>query len=53
VHAHDLPDPPPGQRLPLFVLVSRRNDVVVIEGLPDYEELRDLLLRLAGEPSGR
>jgi len=54
VHLHEKPAAPERQRLPLFVLVSRKNRVLVIEGLPDYEELRaliDQIVKLPGESS--
>jgi hypothetical protein len=43
VHSHEIPDPPRGQRLPLFVLVSRRMQVVILEGMPEYAELNQLI----------
>jgi hypothetical protein len=43
VHKHALRTLPPGQVLPVLVLMSRDMRLVVIEGLPSYEELRDLV----------
>ena len=51
VHSHEIPDPPKGQRLPLFILVTKRMNVVILEGMPDYPELREILSALiAGRP---
>ena len=47
VHVRELTQPPAEQRLPLFVLYSRKSRLVVIEGMPDYDELRELLRSLA------
>lgn len=53
VHAHSFPEAPPGQRLPLFVLVTKRKDVIVIEGMPSYDDLRGYLQRLLGRAPSR
>lgn len=34
---------PAGQRLPLFILISRQGRVVVFEGTPEYDDLKLLL----------
>jgi hypothetical protein len=39
-HLSDLPNPPAGQRLPVFVLVRRSDEFLVIEGRLDYPDLR-------------
>ncbi len=52
-HVHEVSDPPRDQRLPLLVAISRKHRLVIIEGYPDYEELRELLRALrkdAGAP---
>jgi hypothetical protein len=49
VHAHDLPVPPSGQRLPVLVLTTPRLDLIVIEGMPSYEELKAHVERLLGK----
>ncbi len=54
VHLHEKPSSTEVQRLPLFVLVTRQTRVVVIEGMPDYEEFKrliDHILKLPGESS--
>jgi len=58
VHVFEVGAPPEGARLPLFVLVTRQNRVVTIEGMPEYEDLRRLIeeiFTLPGEthPPGR
>jgi len=49
VHVREVPHPPAEQRLPLFVLLSRKSRLVVIEGMPDYDDLKELLRTLARE----
>jgi len=53
VHLRENPRAAPaGQRLPLFVLISRQGRVVVFEGLPEYDDLKNLLQdiqRMPGE----
>jgi len=54
VHLQDGVPIPQTQRLPLLILVSQGGRVSVIEGAPDYDELKSLLrqmVRLSGEPS--
>jgi hypothetical protein len=43
VHLTEKPDAPESQRLPLFILVSRGMRVVVVEGVPDYESLKEYI----------
>lgn len=43
VHKHALRTPPAGQVLPVIVLMSRDLRLVVIEGLPAYEQIRELV----------
>lgn len=52
VHVHEKPPAPPGQRLPLFVLVSRQSRVVVFEGMPEYDDLKQLLQDLQSMEGG-
>jgi len=49
IHRHALKDPPRGQTLPVLLLLSREMRLVVVEGLPAYEELRDLVRTLLSE----
>ena len=51
MHPFDLAVPPPGQRLPLLVVVNDRPEVVVLEGVPERRELREILRRLLPAPS--
>lgn len=49
IHKHALKDPPAGQVLPVLLLISKEMRLVVVEGLPAYDELRDLVRTLLGE----
>lgn len=49
IHKHALKDPSRGQVLPVILLLSREMRLVVVEGLPAYEELRDLVRTLLSE----
>jgi len=49
IHKHELKDPPREQILPVILLMSRESRLVVVEGLPSYEELRDLVRKLLAE----
>jgi hypothetical protein len=51
VHVTEKPDAPESQRLPLFILVSRRRRVVVIEGIPEYDSLKAYLEEILRIPS--
>lgn len=43
VHLFEKPVVPAGQRLPLFVLVTRQNRLIMVEGMPDYPDLKALI----------
>lgn len=54
VHKHIIQKPSPGQVLPVLVLLSRGNRLIVCEGVPDQEELSGLLrdlIRESGAPA--
>jgi hypothetical protein len=56
VHVHETHGRvPAGQRLPVFILISRQGRVVVFEGMPEYDGLKlllqDLLSLEGGGPS--
>jgi hypothetical protein len=48
IHSHEVQDPPKDQRLPLLILVSKKMNVLILEGMPDYPELRTMILTLIG-----
>jgi len=50
VHTHELPVAPRNQRLPLLVLVSKENRVVIIEGMPEYDAFKSLLQEVLSMP---
>jgi hypothetical protein len=52
VHKHVLAASP-GQTLPVLVLLSKRNRLIVYEGVPVYEDLRDLIRSLCAESGVR
>lgn len=43
VHVHEFRKPPAGQRMPVLVALSREMHLVVVEGMPDYERLREVI----------
>lgn len=43
IHVHEIPAPPPGARLPVFVLAARDRRLSALEGLPSFEELSALV----------
>jgi hypothetical protein len=49
IHDHIIKKPAHAQTLPVIVLLSRKNRLLVVEGLPDYKELSDLLRTLIAE----
>jgi hypothetical protein len=49
LHNHIIKKPASGQTLPVLVLLSRKNRLLVYEGLPDYRELTQLLRTLIAE----
>ena len=56
IHKHAVRNPPAGQTLPVLFLMTRDLRLVIIEGLPGEEELRDLARRLlsqAGSPPAK
>ncbi len=52
VHKHIIPQPSPGQVLPVLVFLSRTNRLIVCEGVPDQGELNGLLRDLIRECGG-
>ena len=46
VHKHTLKPSSTGQILPVLVLYSRTGRLVVIEGLPSYDDLKELMRTL-------
>ena len=49
IHNHIIKKPAAGQTLPVLVLLSRKNRLLVYEGVPDSRELADLLRTLVAE----
>jgi hypothetical protein len=49
LHNHIIKKPASGQTLPVLVLLSRKNRLLVYEGVPDYQELANLLRTLIAE----
>lgn len=43
VHVTEMSELPKGQRLPFFIVVSKRSQVVMIEGMPEYSELQEII----------
>lgn len=46
VHLQEVPAPPPGARLPVFVMATPDRRLLAIEGGPSAEELREMLASL-------
>jgi len=50
IHVREVPNFPADQQFPVFVLMSLRLDLYVIEGFPSYADLRTLLINLGAAP---
>lgn len=49
IHSHTLSPVPRGQAMPVLVLVSRSTRMTIIEGLPDYRDLKKLIDAMLAE----
>jgi hypothetical protein len=49
IHHHPLGELPPGQVLPVTVLLSKRMVLRIIEGMPGYEDVHGLVAELVRE----
>lgn len=46
MHGHEIPSPPSGTELPVYVVISADRRIVVLQGHPNFEELREVVRAL-------